>query len=559
MRLGVLIASLLLALTAVDTVSAATPQCDAGNQLLKADLIEDAQERFNQALDVGEGECAVKGLKAVAAATKAAAAAKQDDDDHLTVAEAWGQVVDFVTQSAPWIVLVLSFWSLLLVVAFLRGGGGVRVRAPASSKDLATRVAAVARAAGGDSAPPAKILTASDDVQSTTAADVAKVFRIPGTVPIGELLTQPPFSAWLSTRLAVTGSIGGGWGVIDLVLRNPFKTEERIAVDLADVDDDAKAEVLALIGGAWLNVALAGAGAPVRGGESDGLVDHALFRAGANQQSVGENEIARACYAAMRGAPPAVAPFAWVGSRLNQMAALKGERRWTEASQLANEIGDFPDGRLDEDEQRRFDRSQMDELRLRQRYITALLRIDHWYVLRTPELEAKADAAVRRLQRSLDEPAVPAGPLASLRSAASMAVLAYQLAKAPAGELPVDLGMVRAELGAGTEDTVGRQRVSPATYYDAACVVSLLFERHAPGAARVLHAREARDLLQAAVANTLEARRARLRAMANADPMFKALKAEDPTAFSTALGEPPAAESPSLPDAIATIIAELID
>ena len=78
------------------------------------------------------------------------------------------------------------------------------------------------------------------------AADVAKVFRIPGTVPFGDLLKQPPFAAWLSTRLEVVGSIAGGSAVIELTLRNPSKTSESIAVELPDTDDDAKAEVLAL-------------------------------------------------------------------------------------------------------------------------------------------------------------------------------------------------------------------------------------------------------------------------------------------------------------------------
>jgi hypothetical protein len=566
-RFAALILMLTIVLGGGAMAEAQSPQCDAGKDLLDAGQTADARQRYNKALDEGGTgqQCGVDGLKAVAAAEAEAAKKKAADDTKLTFREAGDDVTDFVTENLPWIILVFGVWAGMLIVAALRGDSGVRVRAPLSSEDLAKGVAAAARAAGGANAPPAKIITASDETADSTAADLAKVFRIPGTVPLGDLLKRPPFSAWLSTRLDVSGAIAGGWAVIDLTLRQPFssKRSQRFAVDLGDADDAEKTAVLALIGGAWLNGALhTDDGPPVARGDATGLADHALFRAGANRHALGKTQIARACYAAMPGGDPHDAPFAWVGSRLNEMMALKTERRWLEAAQIANEVGDFPDDTIAGDERLFFDEDQLVELLLRQRYMTAILRVDHWYAVgQQPntfgpglaQLKEKADIAVERLRELVDHHAAESRELEALRAAGRMVALTYQIAAG--GSATID--SVRKQLGVGDFGDSRRPAVSAAGYYDAACAVSLLLARAgADDGARKGYAREGLWLLETAVAATLEARRPRVRELARTDPMLEHLEQEDPAGFANALGEPP--PNKDRPNSVGGTIADII-
>lgn len=561
----------LVAFSAGAVAEAQSQQCVAGDRLLEAGLTADAKRRYNKALDGGEAgrDCGIAGLKNVAKAEAEAAKAEDDDANELTFAEAKDDVGNFFTKGLPWIVLVLVVWVALVVRFVLRNYKHVLVRAPKSSEDLAKGVVAAARALGGQRDAPAKIITAPDEPADTSVADLAKLFRIPGTFPIGELLKRPPFVAWLSIRLDVSGAIAGGWAVIELTYREPLvgKRRERIALDLGDTADAEKTELLALVGGAWLSVVLQTEGvAPVRDRDADGLTDHALFRAGANRQALAKTQIARACYAAMRGVDARTAPFAWAGSRLNEMMALKTERRWLEAAQVANKVGDFPTGKIGEGEKEYFGAEEIAELLLRQRYMTAILRVDHWYwedQHRTPfganvaELKRKAGAAVKRLNKLVKrEQPRASDEVEALRAAGRMVVLSYKIAAGQGGTIED----IREQLGVGTVSDSTRPPVRAAGYYDAACAVSLLLVRpEGDDDTRKEHIREALWLLETAVAATLEGRRPRVRELARTDPMLEHLEQADPAGFANALGEPPPkVERPAtIGEAIANAVAAI--
>lgn len=563
---------MLVALGVGAVAEAQSPQCAAGERLLAAGLLDDAKQRFHKALDEdGAGrECGVTGLENVAAAEAETAKEKEDDKNTFTFAEAWEDVENFVTQGVPWIVVVLVVWAVLLVRYALRKDKRVHVHAPTSSEDLAKRVVAAARAAGGKHAAPVKIITASDEPGDTRGADLAKLLRIPGTVPIGDLLKRPPFSGWISIRLNVSGAIAGGWAVIELTFREPLsrKRSERIAIELGDIDDAEKTEVLALVGGAWLNVVLQTDGvAPVRNCDAAGMTDHALFRAGANRQALGKTQIARACYAARRDVSPDIAPFAWAGSRLNEMMALKTERRWLEATQVANEVGDFPAEVINDAERESFGPDEMAELLLRQRYMTAILRVDHWYaVYQQPntfspnvvELKQTARSAVDRLDELVRPERGASRKFEPLRAAGRMVVLSYAIASGQGGGIED----VRKQLGIGTVADSKRPAVAAAGYYDAACAVSLLLTRSVGGdGTREKRIREGLWLLETAVAATLETRRPRVREMARTDPMLEHLEQAEPAGFAKALGEPPPEDRRSATggEAIANTVAAIAD
>ena len=538
---------------------AQTPQCAAGKQLVGAEQLEAAKLRYNKALD-DEGakgrECGVHGLTAIAAIEDAAA----KDEKTLDLGDAWTKTKDWFTGNRAWIGLVVAFWVALALAYWIRIQMGndqrVRVRAPASSADLATAVVAAANAAGGRDASTAKVFIAADETSDTDAADLAKIFRVPGTVPIGDLLKRPPFSGWFSLRLAVTGSIAGGWAVIELTYRQRWKPKRhvRIPIELGDIEDDEKKEVLALVGGAWLNAVLQTADpAPVLDRDDDGLRAHALFRAGANRQTLGKTHIALACYDAMpEKGYDAIAPFAWAGSRLNRMMALKTERRWLEAAQLANEIGDFPTEEIEPADRKRFGEKRLDELLLRQRYMTAILRVDHWYASKdqppnafnpkSVELKTKAEAAVANLEKLVGTDPGSGGELAPLHAAGRMVNLSYKIADGQ-GKTIDD---VRRLLGLGGLTSTERPKVGAAAYYDAACAVSLLLEQLEIGNDdRPQRTREGLWLLETAVAATLEGRRGRVAEMAKADPMLEHLEKADPAGFAKAIGDdPPAEEKP---------------
>ena len=531
-----------------------TPQCAAGNTLLTASEFEAARQRYNKALD-DEGAagrtCGAEGLAGVTADENKAAEADKD----LTWKKARAQAKDWWRGNDIWVWAVVGLWFALLAFYTLRRLGGwdnaVRVRAPASSADLAKGVVAAAHAAGDTHESSIKIYNASDETPDTTAADVAKVFRIPGTVPVGDLLKRPPFSGWLARRLDVSGAIAGGWGVIDVTYRRPFnrKRHERIAIDLGDSDDDEKSEVLALVGGAWLNAVLHHKDpSPVLDRDGEGLVAHALFRAGANRQTLGKTQIARACYDQMpKKVESDTAPFAWAGARLNQMMALKNEHRWLAAAQVANEVDDFP-ANLEIKLIKRFGPEQIKELLLRQRYMSTILRLDHWYAMKDHAsttssdkdlLTAKAEEAIERLRKSLAE---AKGEPPALCAAARMLILSYSVAARYERPQP---RTVLARLGLGDLSTETRSEVGAAGYYDAACVMSLLLDSGVGEAMRLEYRRYGVWLLETAVAASPEGRRGRVKEMAKADPMLEHLEKADPAGFAKAIGDdPPPEEKP---------------
>jgi hypothetical protein len=553
----------LVALGGGGVADAQTVQCVAGRQLLKQDLTDAAKQRFNKALDEGEAgrRCGIAGLKAVDKAETKAATAKKKKDKVLTWKEARTQVKDFWTQNRVWFVIVLVVWGMLLLGYFIRILMGLdqrmRVKAPASSADLAKAVVAAANAEGGQDATTVKVCNASDESDDTTAADLAKVFRLPGTVPLGDLLKRPPFTGLLSLRVRVSGSVGGPRAVIELTYRQRLKPKRyaRIAVDLGDMEDSKKSDVLALIGGAWLNAMLqTKAPMSVRDQDAKGLEAHALFTAGASYQTLGKTDVARACYAAMPDVNNATAPFAWTGSRLNEMMTLKNEHRWLEAAQLANEIGDFPPEEFARAEAQRFGEEKLDELLQRQRYMTTILRVDHWYAAKdqhpntfnpkSAELQTEAAAAVERLKECVDpRTGGDHHKLAPLHAAGRMVNLSYEIASGKSKTIED----VRKELGLGGLTSKERPTVHAAGYYDAACAVSLLLEQLEKGNKdRDQRVREGLWLLETAFAATPEGHQARVTKMAKADPMLEQLKKADAAGFAKAIGEdPPADEAPA--------------
>jgi hypothetical protein len=295
--------------------------------------------------------------------------------------------------------------------------------------------------------------------------------------------------------------------------------------------------------------------APVRDRDANGVLAHALFRAGANRQTLGKTHIARACYGTMPEVESHVAPFAWAGARLNEMMALKTERRWLEAAQEANEIGDFPKGVIGSADARHFGEEQVAELLLRQRYMTAILRVDHWYAVKKEpttfsadpdELQAIARTAVNRLTELVGTEPGGGGKLESLHAAGRMVALSFKIAAEEGGSIED----VRAQLGVGEADD-DRAQVSAAGYYDAACAVSLLLEQLEVGNDdRDERAREGVWLLETAVTATPEGRRPRVVAMAKADPMLDHLEKADPAGFAKALGEDPPADEPQKESAV---------
>jgi hypothetical protein len=233
------------------------------------------------------------------------------------------------------------------------------------------------------------------------------------------------------------------------------------------------------------------------------------------------------------------------------MMALKTERRWLEAAQTANEVGDFPTEWSGTPHEKEFGEKQLTELQMRQRYLTAILRIDHWYTTSqdakadtgyVAKLKEAADTAVEKLKDHKSDVDGDSRDVRAVRGAIRMIILCHEIA----GGQCKKLADVRAKLGVGTIEDERRKAVGGAAYYDAACAVSLMLDRLAECDGDEDELISAGLLwLETAVAASLEARRPRVRELAKTDPMLEHLENASPAGFAKALGEEPPAEEPS--------------
>jgi hypothetical protein len=549
-------------------------RCRAGRALLRQDQIEAAKGQFQKAIDADPPQpCGVSGMVAVSRAEDQ----KKDDDNDVTPGEAWDDIVDALEQSWPWLA-ALALLTLLVFLLRILGPKRLPVHAAKDDEELAKRVVAAANASVGHAALPAKVLMGpAEALPDSQVADLSKLLRLPGTAPLAELMR---LASWLVpgslSRLEVSSAMAGGWAVIELELRRTFKVRKaRIALPLGDLDEKKQKEVLGLAGGAWLVAEMLRDGdhSPIGGGADNLAEYHACFRAGATSQSRGELETARACYAAMTAKVSfESAPFAWLGARLNQMMALKGERRWGEMVAFAREVEAQPDGIAG------FDKDALRDLMRRRRYMTAIARVDHFYYLKQGgahggELETAKDAAKAAVDELDEEREAAEGDPAAdaegdpppepddadtlaLRAAIRMVALCFRIAVD--GEVTID--HVKDELSLSTRRPLAPQPLlGAAAYYDAACAVSMLAERLPEGPERNDHFEYGFALLETVVAATPEARLPRVRAMAMSDDMLDPLRESDEARFRKILKEEakpaPAAEAPTLGDALARLVA----
>lgn len=539
-------------------------RCRAGRALLRQDQLEAAKGQFQKAVDADPPQpCGVSGLVAVSRAEDQ----KEDDDNDATLDEAREAVVDAIERSWPWLA-ALALLTLVLLLVRILSPDRIALQASKDDEELAKRVVAAANASGGHGPLPAKLVMGSGGaLPATQVADLSKLLGLPGTAAITELMR---LAAWLPgtlSRLKVSSAAAGGWAVIQLDLRRTFKVRKvRIALPLGDIDAKKQTEVLGLAGGAWLVAELLRKHeeSPIRRDGEDDLTDyHACFRAGANCQSRGELETARACYALMpEGVSFGEAPFAWVGARLNQMMALKGERRWNEMVAFAEAVEACPD-RLDG-----FNKEAMRDLLRRRRYMTAIARVDHFYRLKRDgvsdgELEtarSAAEAAVKGLDKEKEaaqgDPPDDADTLA-LRAAIRMVALCFRIADG--GEENID--HVKSELAlAGQQPLAPRPMLGAAAYYDAACAVSMLADRLGKEPDKQKdHFEYGFDLLETVVAATPVARLPRVREMALNDDMLDALRESNEARFGKILKQEakaqPAPAPPTLGEALARLVA----
>lgn len=467
----------------------------------------------------------------------------------------------------PWIAAL----GLLIVIRTL-GPDRLAVQSSKDDEELAKRVVAAANASGGHGPLPAKLMIGPGEVlPEKQVADLSKLLRLPGTAVLAELLRLAAWIPGTLSRLVVSSAVAGGWAVLELDLRRTLsrKKKARIALPLGDLDEKQR-EVLGLAGGAWLVAQLQrdDDASPIRAEGEDPVVFHACFRAGASCQSRGELEAARACYSAM---PERVcareAPFAWVGARLNQMMALKSERRWAEAAAFADTVATYPR------DDTGFSEGAIADLRRRRRYMTAIARVDHFYSLSVSEGDESdlaiarrdAAAAVKELEPEKQPTAEDDAETVALRAAIRMVALCFRIA----AKGPETIDDVKAELALEHQSPrAPRPMLGAAAYYDAACAVAMLSKDQAAGSAsRKEHHDYAFMLLETVVAATPEARLPRVRAMAMSDDMLDPLRETeaDKAKFKEIMKEEvkaePAAEgtvdTPTVGEALSQLLASL--
>ncbi len=560
----------LVALQAAPSSEAYT-RCHAGDDLRTKhakdegtgdDLLDQAKEQYTKALESDtERKCGADGLIAVAKIAKDEAGR----DKRLTPREAAREVVDFAAGTAwAWpagLLIVLALYAIFrLVIPPKR----IKIKAAAGDEKFAEQVVEAANGAGGEDAAPAKLAVGHDALPKQFTADVVALLRLPAGAAVAQLLTIPV--GWIASRLSVTRSSAGGWEVAEMTLRRPWRTTRsvRIPLRLGALDEKVRQQVLALACGAWLVTVIDDdcEAPPTSSGDDGAARAHACFRAGANRQDVGDPETALACYAAMPDVRHTDAPYAWVGSRLNTMVALKAQQRWAEADLLARAVKEVPQRLLDNEHRVfEFGRPGLEELRRKVAYMSAIVYVDHLAAKPAdPHAAEAAKKAVAALDEEIDRP--DAKKDYSIYTAMRLVSLCHSILSGQPRALD-DVG-ARMKLAGPASSSIETRRpaLGAVAHYDAACAVSLLLARllrsqaaaeetleeavESPDAAseESQHIEEACRLLKLALVANLEERRARVRAMAQADAMLKPLRDRAPTKFADAIGEPPEPEQP---------------
>jgi hypothetical protein len=502
-------------------------RCAAADALRDDGQFDLAEGQYKKALDdPQERTCAVAGLKQLEVKKQAAADKKKDDDRVVDSGDAYDAVVDWLAKAWPWIAVFVVLSALGWLFRLLRPSKHIAIRAAKADAKFADAVVAAASAAGGDGSPSPSVkvvLAGADALPAKTITDVSKLLSLPGSVPLAPLLKLAAFPLAPST-LSVGWSAAGGWAVAELRLRRAWRRRRkaRVALKLGSLDATKQQEAVALVVGAWIVGFLPHRRSlwkvlmlepkpttTTQRGDMPAVLAHAYFRAGANLQLRGEAPTALRCYEAMPLVAADVAPFAWVGSRLNAMMVLKAQKRIDEADAMAHAVAGVAHDILDDAEYR--DRFGDDHCKDAAREAVALL---------TEEITGASDP----------EAHVDLGLLTAMK----MVKICHAVLDDSSANPPADPA---ATLEAGLQAAANaspRQPLGAAAYYDAACAYNLMAIRSdPPSEANIVNAL---DMLKLAAAATPASSRARMLATARSDAMLAFLREQRKPQFDGALG-----------------------
>jgi hypothetical protein len=565
------VAVLLLVGTAVawarlaDPVGAQESRCAAANALSADErLFDDAAQQYRKALeDPQERDCAVAGLQYVAkkrAESKAAAEEKKTADDRtVDLGEALGTIGDWIRKAWPWVLLFLLVTGLGWALRLVRPSKRIAVRAAKADEAFAGSVVASASAAGTESSesPTVKVVLGGDaGLPQATIADLSKLLALPAGLPLGPLLRFAALPLAPSS-LSVGWAAAGGWIVSDLKLKRAWRRRRTasLGLKLGSLEATKQREAMALVAAAWIVGVLAPRRTvrqwiaaepkrttPTKRGDAAALLAQAYFRAGANLQMRGNPLTALRCYEAMPSATAKVAPFAWVGSRLNAMTVLASQARFDEAIAMARAVHGQAHAMLDDPEAReRYGAEQLRDLRRRTVYLTAILRVDLMAIAPTqPRREAAAAAVkllVKEIQRASasDPPADPA-----LVTAMRMVRLCHAALDPGQSCVPADVDRALCQELDNAAKAHPAQPLGAAAYYDAACAYTLIATHSAGPTDQTIE--KALATLELAAKATPESSRARMVLSAQTDAMLEALRTSHKAEFDAALGVFPATE-----------------
>jgi tetratricopeptide (TPR) repeat protein len=565
------VAVLLLVATAVactrlaDPVGAQESRCAAANALSADErTLDEAAKQYRKALDdPQERDCAVPGLQYVAQAqaeNKAAAEKKKKADDRTVDAgEALSTIGDWIRKAWPWVLLFFTVTGLGWAFRLVHPSKRIAIRAAKADETFAGSVVAAASAAGAESSesPTVKVvLGGGAALPQATITDLSKLLALPAGLPLGPLLRFAALPLAPSS-LSVGWAAAGGWVVSDLKLKRAWRRRHtaRLGLKLGSLEATKQQEAIALVAAAWIVGLLAPrrslrqwvAAKPkltttTKRGDADALLAQAYFRAGANLQMRGNPLTALRCYEAMPAVTAEVAPFAWVGSRLNAMTVLASQGRFDEAIAMAKAVHGQAQAMLDDAGAReRYGAEQLRDLRRRTVYLTAILRVDLMAIASTqPRREAAAGAVtllVKEIQRASasDPPADPA-----LVTAMRMVRLCHAALDPDQSCAPADVDRA---LGEELDDAANAHPAQPlgaAAYYDAACAYTLIATHNAGPTEDTI--KKALATLALAAKATPESSRSRMILSAQTDAMLAALRTSHKAEFDTALGVIPETE-----------------
>jgi hypothetical protein len=510
--------------------------CDAGKALLEEDLTDAAKKQYEKVLEADPPDpCGVAGLSAVDEAEEE----QKEDDDKLSPGEAMNDLGDLLERHGFWVLL----FAVVAVGWLVFRSERIAVQASKDDEELGNAVVAAANAAGYNAPLPSRVASAPPQkLPGDELVALSKMVKLPATAVIEAVMKLVAKIPGTSSRLDVRSFAAGGSVVIELDLRRTLKRKRtaRIVVPLGG-DEPQRKELLGLVGGLWLvgHMAPPNPNPVIQPDNADAVIFHACFGAAAYRYARGDVAAMRACHAAM---PKSIefehAPFAWLGARLNEMMALKTERRWGEAARMADVVGDYPGT---SEALAPYGEPAVQDLLRRRRYMTAVMRVDHFYALtlvddpeRRESARTKAVEAVAELDQEADPVNDDAHDVVAIRAAIRMVRICFQIADVP----PVwrSLEDVQDELDLSA---ITPSRPLPiltgAAYYDAACAAVMLGLQELDQDSREKLYVTAIQLLATAMLATAPARRPRVRAMAKLDDMLKPIRGRDE--FAVALGE----------------------